>query len=60
MKEEVKKENPVVKFTKSQLVNSKKYSDNVDLLNALLDEKETYSLSEVDEKIEKYKKGKVK
>lgn len=60
MEKEVKKENPVVKFTKSQLVNSEKYSDNVDLLNALLDEKETYSLSEVDEKIEKYKKGKVK
>ena len=60
MEKEVKKENPVIKFTKSQLVNSEKYSDNVDLLNALLDEKETYSLSEVDEKIEKYKKGKVK
>lgn len=60
MEKEVKKEKQVVKFTKSQLVNSERYLDHVDLLNALLDEKETYSLSEVDEKIEKYKKGKVK
>ena len=59
MKEEVKKEKTVEKFTKSQLVNSKSYLDYVDLLNALLDDNETYSLSEVNEKIEKYLKGKV-
>ena len=59
MKEEVKKEKPVEKKTKSQLVNSKSYLDHVDLLNALLDDNETYSLSEVNEKIEKYLKGKV-
>lgn len=59
MEKEVKKEKQVVKFTKSQLVNSKSYLNHVDLLNALLDDNETYSLSEVNEKIEKYLKGKV-
>ena len=59
MKEAVKKEKPVDKFTKSQLVNSKSYLDYVDLLNALLDDNETYSLSQVNEKIDKYSKGKV-
>ena len=59
MKEEVKKEKPVEKFTKSQLVNSKSYLDHVDLLNALLNDNETYSLSEVKEKKKKYLKGKV-
>ena len=55
-----KKNNPTVKYTKSQLVASEKYSDNVDLLNALLNDNETYSIGEVDKKINTFMKGKVK
>lgn len=55
-----KKNKPTVKYTKSQLVASEKYSDNVDLLNALLNDNETYSIGEVDKKISTFMKGKVK
>lgn len=47
-------------YTKEQLLESRKYADNRDLLSALLDEKRKYSLSEVDKQIEKYMKGVVK
>ena len=39
------------RFTKQQIVNSKKFKDNVDLLNA--------SLEEVNKTIEDFRKGKV-
>lgn len=50
-----KKEN---KFTKDQIINSKKYVENKDLLNAILDNKE-YTLKEIDEIINNFLKGKV-
>ncbi|HDF4172980.1 TPA: hypothetical protein PC384_003849, partial [Clostridioides difficile] len=37
------------KFTKEQIVNSKKYITRKDLLNAILKENELYSFSEVEE-----------
>ena len=49
-----------VKFTKTQLMGSKKYADNRDLLNALLTEGESYSHSEVAKLIEDFMKGAVK
>lgn len=46
-------------FTKEQLVASAKYAGSRDLISALLDSKNTYTLDEVDKLIENYKKGKV-
>lgn len=48
-----------VKFSKQQLLTSKRYKHRVDLVNALLDENAAYSTDEVDALIEKYLKGKV-
>ncbi|EQF23461.1 hypothetical protein I4O96_13095 [Clostridioides difficile] len=45
------------KFTKEQIVNSKKYISRKDLLNAILKENELYSFSEVDDRINKFMKG---
>lgn len=47
-------------FTKDQIISSKKYRSNRDLLNALLDGDGKYTLEEVDKKISNFKKGKVK
>ena len=57
----MKKEEIIVEdtFTKEQIVSAKKYKNNVDLLNAILKNEKTYTLKEVDEIIEKFKKGKV-
>ena len=46
-------------FTKEQLINSAKYKHRVDLLNALLNDNETYTSSEVDKKINDFMKGAV-
>lgn len=54
------KKNVTVKFTKQQLLTSEKYADKVDLLNALLEDGGTYSISEVEAKVTKFMKGKVK
>lgn len=48
------------KYTKNQIINSKTYVNNRDLLNALLSDNKTYSKSQVNEIIENFKKGKVK
>lgn len=48
------------KFRKEQIAASKKYESRKDLINALLTDGETYTLEDVDEKIEKYLKGRVK
>ena len=48
-----------LKFTKSQIVNSKKYSIRRDLINAVLDENILYSLDEVDNLINKFLKKEV-
>ncbi|HBF6506487.1 TPA: hypothetical protein KOT38_003931 [Clostridioides difficile] len=45
------------KFTKEQIVNSKKYVNRKDLLNAILKENELYSFSEVEDMINKFMKG---
>ena len=48
------------KFTKSQLVKSKRYFDKVDLLNALLQDGQTYTIKEVDALVEGFMKKEVK
>ncbi|HGS9804050.1 Uncharacterised protein [Clostridioides difficile] len=45
------------KFTKEQIVNSKKYVNRKDLLNAILKENDLYSFSEVEEIINSFMKG---
>ena len=60
-KKETKKEVKKVaeeKYTKEQIVNSKTFINNRDLLNAVLEDK-SYSKTEVNEIIKNYKKGKV-
>ena len=60
-KKETKKELKKVaeeKYTKEQIVNSKTFINNRDLLNAVLENK-SYSKTEVNEIIKNYKKGKV-
>jgi hypothetical protein len=48
------------KFTKESLVNSKRFRDNCDLVSALLKDDVEYTISEVEDMIAKYMKGKVK
>lgn len=60
-KKETKKEIKKVaeeKYTKEQIVNSKTFINNRDLLNAVLENK-SYSKKEINEIIKNYKKGKV-
>ena len=60
-KKETKKEVKKVaeeKYTKEQIVNSKTFINNRDLLNAVLENK-SYSKKEINEIIKNYKKGKV-
>jgi hypothetical protein len=47
-------------FSKGQLMSSKRFLDRRDLLEALLDEKEVYTVKAVEKKIQKYMKGRVK
>lgn len=46
-------------FTLAQLLKAKRYADKKDLLNALLNENEKYTIKQVDDTIEKFLKGKV-
>lgn len=60
-KKETKKEVKKVaeeKYTKEQIVNSKTFINNRDVLNAVLENK-SYSKKEINEIIKNYKKGKV-
>lgn len=47
------------KFTKNQILASKKLSYSKDLINAILEEDKTYTLKEVKTEINKYLKKKV-
>ncbi|NLY47184.1 MAG: hypothetical protein GX053_14530 [Tissierella sp.] len=47
------------RFTKQQVLASKKLSYSRDLINAILKEDETYTLKEVETKINEYLKGEV-
>ncbi len=53
---EVKEE----RYTLSQLLAAEKFSNRKDLLKALLSDERQYSISEVEQKIEKFMKGRVK
>lgn len=47
-------------FSKEQILSSKRFRHRRDMLTAILDDGEQYTLADVDELIEKYMKGKVK
>ncbi len=51
---------PETKFEKKQLIVSKKYASSRDLVDALLEDKRLYTIMEVDNLINKYRKGTVK
>ena len=46
-------------FTKQQLIESARYRNRRDLVAALIDDQETCSIAELDQRMEKYLKGKV-
>lgn len=48
------------KFSKEQLVASERFRERRDILEALLTEGELYTVKSVEEKIERYMKGKVR
>lgn len=56
--EEVKpaeaKTEKVAKFTKKQFVTSRKFAKHKDLVNALLDDKKTYSIKQVEDVINNF------
>lgn len=62
-KENIKKEEKKVvienKFTKEQLISSKLFRNNKDILNVLIQDNEEISIDEVQKRIEKFRKGKV-
>lgn len=47
------------RYTKEDLLNSKRYRHRRDLLDAILENGKTYTIQEVDNKIDKFMKGKV-
>lgn len=47
------------KFTKNQVLASKKLNYSKDLINAILEDDKSYTLKEVEAEINKYLKGKV-
>lgn len=47
-------------FEKEQIVKSKKYRESADIVGALLRDGESYTLTEVDGLIEKFKKKEIK
>lgn len=47
------------KFSKNALLNAKRFRNDHDLVSALLEDGVEYTVSEVEEKIEKFLKGKV-
>lgn len=46
-------------FSKKQIINSKKFALNRDLLSGLLEDNKPYTLNEIEQKINEFKKGKV-
>lgn len=54
-----KKEIVETQYSKKQIVNSKRYSNYKDLLQAILKDDENYTTNEVDKKIENFMKRKV-
>ncbi|WP_349944395.1 hypothetical protein ABFV83_12945 [Lacrimispora sp. BS-2] len=50
----------VVRYTKDQLILSERYCNQRDLLSALLDDEKVYSVTEAEEIMNQFMKGRVK
>lgn len=48
------------KFTKEQILGSKRFSDRVDVINAVWTDNSAKTINQVEEMIDKFMKGKVK
>jgi ribosomal protein S3AE len=59
-KEDVVQKVQSSEFTKEQIVQSDKYANRKDLVDALLEDDKKYTFETVDNEIEKFLKGKVK
>lgn len=55
-----KLETKEIKFSKEQILKSKKYENERDVINALLKEDKKYSFSDIDKLINDFMKGKVR
>lgn len=53
------KNNASVKYGKSELMKSKRFLQDRDILKALLNDEHEYSVEEADDILKKWKKGKV-
>ena len=51
---------PAVRFSKEQLITSKRFAHRRDLLRAVLKDNARYSIKEAERAMEEYMKGKVK
>ncbi|WP_270943104.1 hypothetical protein [Romboutsia lituseburensis] len=60
LKDKENKDVDINTFTKEQIINSNKYRKNRDLLTAILTSNNHYSIKQVDELIENFKKREVK
>ncbi|GLC80213.1 hypothetical protein [Lacrimispora brassicae] len=49
-----------VRYTKDQLIRSERYRNQRDLLSALLDDRKEYSVTEAEEIMNQFMKGRVK
>lgn len=54
------KEVVVQKYSKKQLISSKRYNGEEDIINAVLQDNKLYSIEETDALVENFMKGKVK
>jgi hypothetical protein len=50
----------VIRYTKDQLISSEKYRNQRDLISALFDDRKVYSVTEAEEIMNQFMKGKVK
>lgn len=57
---EMKAERDKQTFTKEQIIASARYANRRDLVEALLNDGEKYTMIDIDKKIDDYMKGKVK
>lgn len=53
------KKKEVDTFTKVSIISSLRFADYKDILTAILDDKKKYSISEVNDLLDKFMKGKV-
>lgn len=55
-----KKTADAVSFSREQIISAKKYKHQKDIVNVVLEDDQKYTIKQVDDLIEKFKKGKVK